>query len=45
MYAVGVTTTRPAEALLDAGADEVRESLEGYPVDDLIARLAERSRG
>lgn len=42
MYAVGVTTTRPAEALLDAGADEVRESLEGYPVDDLIGRLAAR---
>ena len=45
MFAVGVTSSRPAEALREAGADEVREDLIGYPVDALIARLRDRSGG
>jgi beta-phosphoglucomutase len=39
MYAVGVTTTNPASALHDAGADEVVDSFEGYDVDALAERL------
>ena len=39
MYAVGLTTTHPAARLAEAGADEVLESLVGYDVDRLIARL------
>jgi HAD superfamily hydrolase (TIGR01509 family) len=39
MYAVGLTTTHPAGKLTEAGADEVLESLVGYDVDRLVARL------
>ena len=40
MRAVGVTTTHAAEALWNAGADEVVESLSGYDVPSLVRRLA-----
>ena len=43
MYAVGLTTTHPAATLAQSGADEVVESLVGYDVDRLVARL--RSNG
>jgi beta-phosphoglucomutase len=43
MYAVGLTTTHPVAALAQTGADEVVESLVGYNVDRLVARL--RSNG
>jgi HAD superfamily hydrolase (TIGR01509 family) len=43
MYAVGLTTTHPAATLAQSGADEVVESLAGYDVDRLVARL--RSNG
>jgi beta-phosphoglucomutase len=39
MRAVGVTTTNRAEALWEAGADEVVESFEGYDVGALVDRL------
>ena len=39
MRAVGVTTSHPAKALWDAGADEVVETLVGYDVKGLLARL------
>jgi HAD superfamily hydrolase (TIGR01509 family) len=39
MYAVGVTTTQPAAALWDAGADEVVGDLRGYDVAALLQRL------
>lgn len=39
MRAVGVTTTNPAEALWEAGADEVVETFQGYAVDALVDRL------
>ncbi|MFO0952645.1 MAG: HAD family phosphatase [Isosphaeraceae bacterium] len=39
MYAVGVTTSHPAPALFDAGADEVVETLSGYDVAALVRRL------
>jgi HAD superfamily hydrolase (TIGR01509 family) len=39
MYAVGVTTTVPADALHAAGADEVVEHLGGYDVAALLRRL------
>jgi beta-phosphoglucomutase len=39
MRAVGVTTTNTAEALHEAGADEVVETFEGYDVDALVQRL------
>jgi HAD superfamily hydrolase (TIGR01509 family) len=39
MYAVGVTTTHPAAALADAGADEVVENLIEYDVPRLLERL------
>jgi HAD superfamily hydrolase (TIGR01509 family) len=39
MYAVGVTTTHPAQTLYDAGADEVVETLAGYDVNALHTRL------
>jgi HAD superfamily hydrolase (TIGR01509 family) len=42
MYAVGLTTTHPAAPLAEAGADEVVETLAGYDVDRLIARLRSR---
>jgi HAD superfamily hydrolase (TIGR01509 family) len=45
MYAVGVTSTRPADALRDAGADEVVDTLDAYPVDRLIDRLRSRKEG
>ncbi|MFI5454562.1 MAG: HAD family hydrolase [Isosphaerales bacterium] len=45
MYAVGLTTTHPANALAAAGADEVGKNLDGYDVDRLIKCLNERSRG
>jgi HAD superfamily hydrolase (TIGR01509 family) len=43
MYAVGVMTTHPAEALQAAGADQVVENLVGYDVAGLISRLKERA--
>jgi hypothetical protein len=43
MYAVGVTTTHPAIALEEAGADEVVGSLVGYDVDRLVRCLNSRS--
>jgi HAD superfamily hydrolase (TIGR01509 family) len=39
MYAVGLTTTHPTATLAESGADEVVESLCGYNVDRLVARL------
>ena len=39
MRAVGLTTTHPAAALWAAGADEVVETLAGYDVASLAARL------
>ena len=42
MYAVGLTTSHPARALWDAGADEVVENLAGYNVPDLIGRIKDR---
>ncbi len=43
MRAVGVTTTHPAPALWEAGADEVVENLVGYDVAALIERLRPRA--
>ena len=43
MYAVGVTTTHPAAALEEAGADEVVDNLVGYDVDRLLDRLKARA--
>jgi len=40
MWAVGLTTTHPAAALWEAGADEVIETLRGYDVAALGRRLA-----
>ena len=40
MRAVGLTTTHPAAALWDAGADEVVETLAGYDVPRLVAALS-----
>jgi HAD superfamily hydrolase (TIGR01509 family) len=45
MHAVGVTTTHPAHALWDAGADEVVTDLRGYDVAALLRRLEPRSNG
>jgi HAD superfamily hydrolase (TIGR01509 family) len=42
MYAVGVASSNPAEALRDAGADEVVADLRGYDVSGLLARLRAR---
>jgi beta-phosphoglucomutase-like phosphatase (HAD superfamily) len=39
MYAVGVATSNPAQALRDAGADEVVADLRGYDVPALLERL------
>src|SRR5271165_4967265 len=39
MYAVGLTTSHPARALWDAGADEVVVNLVGYDVPGLIRRI------
>lgn len=43
MYAVGVMTTVSADALRQAGADEVVPSLVGYDVSALLGRLAARA--
>jgi HAD superfamily hydrolase (TIGR01509 family) len=43
MYAVGLTTSHPAEALWAARADEVLDSLDGFPVSPLLDRLAARA--
>jgi HAD superfamily hydrolase (TIGR01509 family) len=45
MYAVGVTTTQPASALRDAGADEVVGDLRGYDVAALLRQLEARANG
>lgn len=45
MRAVGVTTTHPARALWDAGADEVVETLAGYDVEALLGRLRPGTNG
>jgi HAD superfamily hydrolase (TIGR01509 family) len=45
MYAVGLTTTHPADALANAGADEVVEHLIGYDVARLLDRLEARAQG
>jgi HAD superfamily hydrolase (TIGR01509 family) len=45
MYAVGLTTTHPAAALEEAGADEVVENLIGYDVARLLERLKSRAEG
>jgi hypothetical protein len=42
---VGVTTTHPAAALWDVGADEVVGDLLGYDVAALLRRLEPRSNG
>ncbi|MDR3618993.1 MAG: HAD-IA family hydrolase [Paludisphaera borealis] len=42
MYAVGVESSNPAQALWDAGADEVVADLRGYDVTALLARLRDR---
>jgi HAD superfamily hydrolase (TIGR01509 family) len=42
MYAVGLTTSHPADTLRSAGADEVVESLVNYPVPAMLERLARR---
>jgi HAD superfamily hydrolase (TIGR01509 family) len=39
MYAVGLTTTRPAIDLLEAGADQVVNNLVGYDVPRLLREL------
>ncbi len=43
MYAIGLTTTRPAADLHAAGADEVVENLIGYDVDALLGILRARA--
>jgi hypothetical protein len=43
MYGVGLTTTHPAAALYEAGADEVIPNFVGYDVDQLLERLNARS--
>ncbi len=43
MYAVGVMTTHPAEALKNAGADEVVPNLVGYDVAGLLHKLRARA--
>jgi HAD superfamily hydrolase (TIGR01509 family) len=45
MYAVGVTTTHPAAALEEAGADEIVKDLVGYDVPRLLERLRARAAG
>jgi len=42
MYAVGLTTSHPAEVLWKSGADEVVENLVGYDVSALVERLRPR---
>jgi beta-phosphoglucomutase len=43
MYAVGVMTTHPAQALADAGADHMVESLIGFDVAALLQQLTART--
>ncbi len=45
MYAVGLTTTRPAADLHAAGADEIVDNLVGYDVEGLLGRLRDRAAG
>lgn len=45
MYAVGLTTTHPASALSEAGADEVLANLIGYDVARLLELLEARAAG
>ncbi len=45
MYAVGLTTTHPAAALEEAGADEVVADLVGYDVARLLEHLQARAAG
>jgi HAD superfamily hydrolase (TIGR01509 family) len=45
MRAVGLTTTHPAQALWDAGADEVVTSLSGYDVAALLRHLGAATVG
>jgi HAD superfamily hydrolase (TIGR01509 family) len=45
MYAVGLTTTRPAADLVEAGADEVVANLVGYDILGLLGRLEARAAG
>jgi len=42
MYAVGLTASHPAQALYEAGADEVAESLVDFPIASLLEKLASR---
>jgi HAD superfamily hydrolase (TIGR01509 family) len=44
MYAIAITTSHPGPILWDAGAHEVVESLVGYDVAPLVARLKSRNR-
>lgn len=43
MYAVGLTSSHPAQALWDAGADEVVDDLVGFNVAALLDRVRRRS--
>ena len=45
MYAVGLTTSHPAQAMWDAGADEVVEDLRGFDVQALLERVRHRVVG
>jgi HAD superfamily hydrolase (TIGR01509 family) len=45
MYGVGLTTTHPAAALDEAGADEVIPTFVGYDVDGLLERFRARFAG
>jgi beta-phosphoglucomutase-like phosphatase (HAD superfamily) len=45
MYAVGVTTTRPAADLLEAGADQVVADLAGYDVPRMLRDLEAHTAG
>jgi HAD superfamily hydrolase (TIGR01509 family) len=45
MYAVGVTTSHPAHFLLEAGADEVVDTLADFNVTRLLERLRSRRQG
>lgn len=42
MYAVGLTTSHPAQALRDAGADEVVHNLVAYDVPGMLGRVNDR---
>jgi HAD superfamily hydrolase (TIGR01509 family) len=45
MYAVGLTSSHPAQALWDAGADEVVNDFRGYDAAALLDRVGRRSLG